>query len=108
MLLGVILSDVPNRDSLSSLQNGYIIFTSVVSGCSLIILFQLYALKVYTLQLTFTDLRCVGESVSRVLVYIYMVAQQCIYTTTHDFVAQLVERRIIFAGSCSVLIKGLG
>ena len=54
MLLGVILSDVPNRDqSLSSLQNGYIIFTSVVSGCSLIILFQLYALKVYTLQLTF-------------------------------------------------------
>lgn len=46
MFLGVILSDVPDRDTLSSLKLGYVVFTSVVSGCSLIILFQLYTLKI--------------------------------------------------------------
>ncbi|XP_028397789.1 gamma-aminobutyric acid type B receptor subunit 2-like [Dendronephthya gigantea] len=39
LVLGVILSDVPDRDYVSSLRNSYIIFTSVVCACTLIIIF---------------------------------------------------------------------
>ena len=41
LFLAIVLSDVPSRDSLSSLIISYVIFTSVVSASSLIIIFCL-------------------------------------------------------------------